>query len=70
MIANLRAKQEWWSALAIVPRPRAAGETGFFEDNQLYPYVSLLYGIELLEWMRDWCERTAEKIEAEEASAA
>ena len=41
-----------------VPRPRAAGETGFFEDDQLYPYVSLLYGIELLEWMRDWCERT------------
>ena len=49
-----------------VPRARAAGATGFIEDDQLYPYVSLLYGIELLEWMRDWCERTAAKIEAGE----
>jgi hypothetical protein len=32
----------------------------------MYPYVSLLYGIELLEWMRDWCERTAARIEAGE----
>ena len=46
--------------------------TGFFEDNQLYPYLSLLYGIELLEWMRDWCERTARGGSSltEDASAA
>jgi DNA-binding PadR family transcriptional regulator len=67
VIANLRAKQEWCElSVAMFRDLEQQAKTGFFEDEQLYPYVSLLYGIELLEWMRDWCKRTAEKIEAGE----
>jgi PadR family transcriptional regulator, regulatory protein AphA len=67
VIANLRAKQEWCElSLAMFHELEQQAKTGFFEDEQLYPYVSLLYGIDLLEWMRDWCERTAAKIEAGE----
>jgi len=67
VIANLRAKQEWCElSLAMFHELEQQAKTGFFADEQLYPYVSLLYGIDLLEWMRDWCERTAAKIEAGE----
>jgi PadR family transcriptional regulator AphA len=67
VVANLRAKQTWceW-ALQLFRGLEPQARTGFFEDDQLYPYVSLLYGLELLEWMRGWCERTAEAIEAGE----
>ena len=65
VIANLRAKQRWCEgALQLFLGMEPQARTGFFSDDQLYPYVSLLYGIELLEWMRGWCERTAAAIEA------
>ena len=67
MIANLRRKQAWCDlSLEIFRELEPQARTGFIEDDQLYPYVSLLYGLELLEWMRDWCERTAARIEAGE----
>lgn len=67
VIANLRARQEWCElSLGMFRDLEQQAKTGFFEDEQLYPYVSLLYGIDLLEWMRDWCERTAARIEAGE----
>ena len=67
VIANLRAKQAWCDvSIGMFRELEPQARTGFFEDDQLYPYVSLLYGIELLEWMRGWCERTAARIEAGE----
>ena len=67
VIANLRAKQAWCEgALQLFRGIEPQARTGFFTDEQLYPYVSLLYGIELLEWMRDWCDRTAQRIGAGE----
>jgi PadR family transcriptional regulator AphA len=67
VIANLRTKQRWCEgALQLFRGIEPQARTGFFTDDQLYPYVSLLYGIELLEWMRGWCERTAAAIEAGE----
>ena len=67
VIANLRAKQAWCDrSLQLFRGIEPQARTGFFEDDQLYPYVSLLYGIELLEWMREWCARTARRIEAGE----
>jgi DNA-binding PadR family transcriptional regulator len=67
VIANLRAKQEWCElSVGMFRHLEQQAKTGFFEDDQMYPYVSLLYGIELLEWMRGWCERTAARIEAGE----
>jgi DNA-binding PadR family transcriptional regulator len=67
VIANLSLKQGFCEqALALFRQLEPAARTGFFEDDQLYPYVSLTYGSELLEWMRDWCERTATRIEAGE----
>ena len=67
MIANLRAKEAWCKrSLQLFRGIEPQARTGFFEDDQLYPYVSLLSGIELLEFMRDWCARTAARIEAGE----
>jgi PadR family transcriptional regulator, regulatory protein AphA len=67
VIATLRAKRAWCEhALQLFRTIEPQARTGFFTDEQLYPYVSLLYGLELLEWMRDWCERTARRIEAGE----
>ena len=67
VVANLRAKQQWCElSIELFRGIEPEARTGFFEDDQLYPYVSLLYGVELLEWMRDWCERTAARIEAGE----
>ena len=63
VVANLRAKQAWCErSLELFRGIEPDARTGFFEDDQLYPYVSLLYGIELLEWMHGWCGRTAELI--------
>jgi DNA-binding PadR family transcriptional regulator len=67
VVANLRWKQAWCERSVEMFRefePNA--RTGFFEDDQLHPYVSLLYGIELMEWMGDWCRRTADRIESGE----
>jgi PadR family transcriptional regulator AphA len=67
VIANLRAKQHFCEqALALFREIEPQARTGFMADDQLYPYVSLLYGIELLEWMYGWCDRTATAIEAGE----
>ena len=67
VLASLRAKQAWCQlSLEIFRELEPQARTGFFEDDQLYPYVALTYGIELLEWMGEWCGRTAAKIEAGE----
>ena len=67
VVAGLRVKQEFCErALELFRQIEPEARTGFFTDEQLYPYVSLTYGIELLEWMRDWCDRTARRIEAGE----
>jgi PadR family transcriptional regulator AphA len=67
VIASLRAKQVFCEqALALFREIEPQARTGFMADDQLYPYVSLTYGIEMLEWMRDWCERTVKRIEAGE----
>ena len=67
VVAGLRVKQAFSEqALELFRQLEPQARTGFFTDEQLYPYVSLTYGIELLEWMRDWCDRTARRIEAGE----
>ena len=38
--------------------------TGFATEEQLYPYLSLQYGIGLITWMRDWFTETAEQLAA------
>jgi PadR family transcriptional regulator, regulatory protein AphA len=67
VLANLRVHRDFYDRVieqfrAIEPEAR----TGFVEESQLYPYLSLLYGIELVTWMRDWYARTAAQIEAGE----
>lgn len=67
VIANLRAKQAWCErSLELFRGIEPQARTGFFAEDQLYPYVSLLYGIDLLEWMCHWCDRTARLIETGE----
>ena len=67
VVAGLRVKLAFCEqALELFRQLEPQARTGFFTDEQLYPYVSLTYGIELLEWMRDWCDRTARRIEAGE----
>jgi PadR family transcriptional regulator AphA len=67
VVASLRHKQLFCErALGLFRQIEPEARTGFFTDEQLYPYLALTYGIEQLEWMRDWCERTARRIEAGE----
>ena len=67
VVATLRNKQLFCErALGLFRQIEPEARTGFFTDEQLYPYLALTYGIEQLEWMRDWCERTARRIEAGE----
>jgi PadR family transcriptional regulator, regulatory protein AphA len=67
VVASLRHKQLFCErALALFRQIEPQARTGFFSDEQLYPYLALTYGIEQLEWMRDWCERTVRRIEAGE----
>ena len=71
VVTNLRAKEAWClRSLELFRGIEPKARTGFFTDDQLYPYMSLLYGIELLEWMRDWCDRTARKLESGELPPA
>jgi PadR family transcriptional regulator, regulatory protein AphA len=64
VLDNLRARREFCDFVLdrfreIEPEAR----TGFIEESQLYPYLTLSYGIELMTFMRDWCERTSRQIE-------
>jgi DNA-binding PadR family transcriptional regulator len=67
VVANLRHKVWFCDFVLESFRGMAPGaRTGFFEEEQLYPYLALDYGIEFMEWMRGWCERTIARIEAGE----
>ena len=67
VVANLRAQQRFCEAvLERFQEMEGQARTGFIEDVQLYPYLALRHGIELMAWRRDWCERTAAAIEAGE----
>jgi DNA-binding PadR family transcriptional regulator len=67
VIANLRAQQAFCDfVLERFRELEPDARTGFIEDTQRYPFLALGYGIELMEWMRDWCERTAIQLESGE----
>ena len=38
----------------------------FIEEEQLYPHLALSYGIELMEFMRTWCQETLAQVKAGE----
>ncbi len=67
VVANLRHKV-WFCdfVLESFREMEPGARTGFFEEGQLYPFLALDYGIEYMEWMRGWCERTSKRLEAEE----
>ena len=65
VVANLRTRVffldlilQQFRALEIEAR------TGFATEDQLYPFLSLRYGIGLITWMRGWFEETAEQLAA------
>jgi DNA-binding PadR family transcriptional regulator len=71
VVANLRVRQDFCDL--VLEQFRGIEEdarTGFMDETQLYPYLALVYGIELMSFMRDWCERTAAQIEAGELPPA
>jgi PadR family transcriptional regulator, regulatory protein AphA len=71
VVENLRARQAFCElVLAQFRELEPEARTGFVEDTQLYPYLALSYGIELMSFMRDWCERTGAQIEAGELPPA
>jgi PadR family transcriptional regulator, regulatory protein AphA len=64
VVENLRVQQGFLDlVLARFRELEPQARTGFMEETQLYPYLALVYGIDLLTWMRDWCEKTAASIE-------
>jgi PadR family transcriptional regulator, regulatory protein AphA len=63
VVANLRAQQGFLELiLARFREIEVDARTGFAAEDQLYPYLSLQYGIGLITWMRDWCAQTAERL--------
>jgi PadR family transcriptional regulator, regulatory protein AphA len=71
VVENLRVRQAFCElVLQQFRRLEPEARTGFMEERQLYPYLALVYGIEFMAWMRDWCERTAAQIEAGELPPA
>ena len=67
VVANLRAQQRFCEqVLELFRGIESDSRTGFMDEDQLYPYLALRHGIELMAWRRDWCKRTAAAIEAGE----
>ena len=65
VVANLHARVvfldlvlEQFRAIEVEAR------TGFATEDQLYPYLSLRYGIGLITWMRGWFAQTADQLAA------
>jgi PadR family transcriptional regulator, regulatory protein AphA len=64
VVAGLRAQQRFCEdVLARFRELEREAPKGFYDENQRYPWLALLHGIELMTWRRDWCERTADAIE-------
>jgi PadR family transcriptional regulator AphA len=71
VVENLRVRRAFCElVLQQFRQLEPEARTGFMEETQLYPYLALVYGIEFMAWMRDWCERTAAQIEAGELPPA
>jgi DNA-binding PadR family transcriptional regulator len=67
VLDNLRARIEFCDfVLERFREIEPDARTGFIEEEQRYPYLVLSYGIELMEFMRDWCEKKSRQIEAGE----
>ena len=65
VIANLHARVFFLDL--ILERFReieVEARTGFATGDQLYPFLSLRYGIGLITWMRGWFASTAEQLAA------
>jgi DNA-binding PadR family transcriptional regulator len=65
VVANLHARVAFLDL--ILERFReieVEARTGFATEDQLYPYLSLQYGIGLIIWMRGWFTKTAEQLAA------
>src|SRR4029450_1753073 len=59
VLDNLRVRIEFCDfVLERFREMEPDARTGFIEEEQLYPYLVLSYGIELMGFMRDWCEKT------------
>jgi PadR family transcriptional regulator AphA len=64
VVANLRSEAGYIDeALARFREIEVDARTGFAAEDQLHPYLALLYGIGLTEWMRDWRLETAKRLE-------
>jgi DNA-binding PadR family transcriptional regulator len=67
VVANLRSEAGYLDvALGRFREIELAARTGFAAEDQLHPYLALLYGIGLTTWMRDWRLETAKRLEAGE----
>lgn len=67
VLANLRARREFFDlVLARFREIEVEVRTGFAEENQFHPYLSLSYGIGLIEWSRDWFAETERRLAAGE----
>ena len=67
VVANLRSEAGYLdAALSQFREIEVAARTGFAAEDQLHPYLALLYGIGLTTWMRDWRLETAKRLEAGE----
>jgi PadR family transcriptional regulator AphA len=65
VLANLRARRETFERyLEHFRAIEVEARTGFADESQLYPYLTLTYGIGLLEWSIAWYAETERRLEA------
>jgi PadR family transcriptional regulator AphA len=64
VLANLRARRETFERyLEHFRGIEVDARTGFADESQLYPYLTLTYGIGLLEWSIAWYAETERRLE-------
>jgi PadR family transcriptional regulator AphA len=67
VLANLRMRRETLERyLEHFRAIEVAARTGFADESQLYPYLTLMYGIGMLEWSIAWYAETERRLEAGE----
>ena len=66
VLANLRVQQQFFELVLEQFREIERRARGDLEDGLQYPYLVLRYGLDFIEWARDWYAEIERRLEAGE----